>query len=158
MLSNPPDLLYLQATSNICMCTSRNKRTHTIWSRLPCPLQKILVLHRTQFYQEGRMLIFFTNRSGLKQRHTFLADSTEQRLVNTLKFPICDNSQWTIDSSKFENIRLTLTNFFQANRFALVRPPGHVTRKVEWDIPSGALKNTTCSAEARKFWCYIWFH
>ena len=101
---------------------------------------------------------FFTNRFGLKQRRTFLADSTEQRLVNVLKF-ICNNSQWTIDSSKWKKSGLPWL-LFQANRLTLCygSPQAKVTRKVEWDTPSGALKNTMCSAEARQFWCYIWLH
>ena len=121
------------------MCTSRNKRKHAIWSRLPCPLQKILLLHRSQFHQEGRMLIFH-KRFGLKQRRTFLADSTEQRLVNVLKF-ICNNSQWTIDSSKWKKSGSPWL-LFQANRLTLCygSPQAKVTRRVEWDIASGALK------------------
>ena len=121
------------------MCTSRNKRKHAIWSRLPCPLQKILLLHRSQFHQEGRILIFHKT-FGLKQRRTFLADTTEQRLVNVLKF-ICNNSQWTIDSSKWKKSGSPWL-LFQANRLTLCygSPQAKVTRRVEWDIASGALK------------------
>lgn len=75
------------------------------------------------------MLIFHKQIRPLG-KDILLADSTEQRLVNTLKF-ICEDYSGQLTHPN-ENIRLTLTNFSSQQISPLLGfSQAKVTRKVE---------------------------